>query len=510
MFGVDSALVRKVPLRGLVICVAVMGFGFAAGCGGDSGASSFSGPDLADLNARIARSPTATATEGVYEGGKGVLVRNPFDGLEDNQNLLSVPATLWVNDIFAPSQVVPSAGISPACPASPESESERWQCPQDSPDYSTSAFDYVSLAYVIGSQIDQLIPDYSNLQSDDYDAGVFYSTAADSVSDRCRWSESKGLYECLSPAGYGQGTLECPPDSPPNLGCQGGTWLADLSAQGPGQFLPGNPTTGGPGGGAGCHANLTERFQKYFFDQTQVEGAFPPGINILIQDAYCQCRLPFSGIGQQHKVVENGWDSWVGFFAGSAENISSPQWLGGLYTKPSWALNQTACWHQNPRTMVNLQNALYRVARAWSSQQVPITSWSVTDPTAVRAYWGWNDVPVARNLITAQSNWDAVMIKLPAAACNNSPTATLSCVTDLNNPTYGLEAQLDLWYAGGYLVDQFPIVLAREWGEANPDPSLGYLPNFKREFFCDDWEGDRYRIVSDPGAELSCYIERKA
>ena len=504
MYRADGMRIRQNLIGPLFVCLIGLLTCWTLSCSGESGGSSYTGPDIDDLNARIARSPTATATEGVYEGGKGVLVRNPFDGLEDNQNLLSVPATLWVNDIFAPSQVVPSAGISPACPAAPETESERWQCPDDS----TSAFDYVSLAYVIGSQADQLIPDYANLQSDDYDAGVFYSTAADSVSDRCRWSESDGLYECLSPAGYGQGTLECPANSPPILGCQGGTWLADLSAQGPGQFLPGNPTTGGPGGGAGCHANLTERFQEYFFDQTQIELFL--GINALIKDAYCQCRLNPDDIDQQHQVIANGWNSWVEFFAGSAENTSSPQWLGGFYTKPSWALNQTACWHHNPRTMINLQNALYREARVWSSQQVPVTSWSVSDPTAVRAYWGWNDVPVARNLITAQSNWDAVMIKLPAAACNNDPTATLSCVTDLNNPTYGLEAQLDLWYAGGYLVDQFPIVLAREWGEANPDPSLGYLPNFKREFFCDDWEGDRYRIVSDPGAELSCYIERKA
>ena len=65
-----------------------------------------------------------------HEGGKGVLVRNPFDGLEANQNLLSVPASLWVNDIFTPSQVVPSAGISPACPAAPSAQEKScgsWQ-----------------------------------------------------------------------------------------------------------------------------------------------------------------------------------------------------------------------------------------------------------------------------------------------------------------------------------------------------------------------------------------------
>ena len=501
MYRLGGMRIRRNLIGPLFVCLIGLLTCWTLSCSGESGGSSYTGPDIADLNARIARSPTATATEGVYEGGKGVLVRNPFDGLEDNQNLLSVPATLWVNDIFTPSQVVPSAGISPACPAAPESEAERWQCP----DNSTSAFDYVSLAYVIGSQIDQFIPDYANLQSDDYDAGVFYSTAADSVSDRCRWSESAGRYECLSPAGYGQGTLECPPGAPPSFGCTEGTWLADLTAQGPGQFLPGNPTTGGQGGGAGCHANLTERFQKYFFDQTQLD-AF--GSNIFLEDAYCQCRT-FGAIDQQRNVIDNGWDVWIDFFAGSAENTLPPQWPAGLFTKPSWALTQTACWHDNPRTMVNLQNSLYREARAWSSQQVPITSWSVTDPAAVRAYWGWNDVPVARNLITAQTNWDAVMIKLPAAACDNSSTATLSCVTDLNDPTYGLEAQLDLWYSAGYLVDGFPIVLAREWGEVTPDPSLGYLPNFKREFFCEAWEGDRYRIVSDPGAALSCYIERK-
>ena len=164
--------------------------------------------------------------------------------------------------------------------------------------------------------------------------------------------------------------------------------------------------------------------------------------------------------------------------------------------------------------MINLQNRIYDDGGFWSSQLVPITNWNdfAKLPGSRRPYWGWNEVPVARQIVTIRSNWDAVLIKLPASACDNSSTATLSCVADLNQMRYGLEAQLDLWYSAGYLVDGFPIVLAREWADPN-DPASPSFPNltlFKREFFCDDWEGDRYRIVSDPGAELSCYIERKA
>ena len=136
VYRLGGMRIRRNLIGPLFVCLIGLLTCWTLSCSGESGGSSYTGPDIDDLNARIARSPTATATEGVYEGGKGVLVRNPFDGLEDNQNLLSVPATLWVNDIFTPSQVVPSAGISPACPAAPESEAERWQCP----DNSTSAF----------------------------------------------------------------------------------------------------------------------------------------------------------------------------------------------------------------------------------------------------------------------------------------------------------------------------------------------------------------------------------
>ena len=54
---------------------------------------------------------------GDYQGGTGVVIRNPFDGYEDGGDfkydkdfkLVGVPSTFWSNDVFAPSQVFPAS-----------------------------------------------------------------------------------------------------------------------------------------------------------------------------------------------------------------------------------------------------------------------------------------------------------------------------------------------------------------------------------------------------------------
>jgi hypothetical protein len=446
-----------------------MTLGLLLGCGGGSGSSSGPRPNIDDLNARIARSPNATALDGVYTGGKGVIVRNALDGFEENSNLVVVPATFWVNDIFSPSQFYPN-GV-PECPSS------SWPgCPGGAA--GPSPFNYVGVGYVIGSQMDKVIEDFQNIQEPGYNKGTFYAVDSNSVDQRCRY-EPQGLpnynYTCRNAQGTLAGTLLCSADQP----C---TWTTDSVQRGPGQYVPSE------GGGRGCHASPDQ--SQFVFDQTET----PPGASLdLTQDPACQCP---ASPGNASKVVDNGWDQWVTTFVQSTNG----GWGTGA-SKPSWALDLTACWHDNVRDMINLQNWIYFDRLDWSNQTVPITNWAANPPDSLRPFWGWNEIPVDRLVVSNRAYWDAVVIKLPAQACpNNASAATLSCVVDLNNAQYGLKPQLDAWYSNGYLSDGDPVVLVREFADGSN--------NFSREFFCENYQGGGYRIVSDPGADLNCYIER--
>jgi len=73
------------------------------------------------LNQQIARGDS-----GVFTGGKGILVRNPFDGYSDDSSKTVVPASFWVNDIFAVSQLYPSG--DPRKPKN-DGDDDAWERP---------------------------------------------------------------------------------------------------------------------------------------------------------------------------------------------------------------------------------------------------------------------------------------------------------------------------------------------------------------------------------------------
>lgn len=136
------------------------------------------------------------------------------------------------------------------------------------------------------------------------------------------------------------------------------------------------------------------------------------------------------------------------------------QWLGGATPKagsewqgwfgggkaPSFAMDFAACWVNNPRDMIQLQNAMWYLSMWWSNQLEPTSHWSTADPTSMRpsptesrtslpcsslslalpspsplslagSYWGWNEVPVTGEAMDDPANWDAIVLKLPAAIC---------------------------------------------------------------------------------------------
>merc|ERR1712072_1146114 len=85
-------------------------------------------------------------------------------------------------------------------------------------------------------------------------------------------------------------------------------------------------------------------------------------------------------------------------------------WLGGGGGKaPAWGLDTAICWVNNPRDMIKLQNALWYTSGDWLNYKAPYGG----SPTP--HYWGWNEVPVSKDIVDNPNNWDAVMIKLPAS-----------------------------------------------------------------------------------------------
>lgn len=120
----------------------------------------------------------ATSGQGadcIYCGGRGVVVRNPFDDYQDDTRKAVVPGTFWVNDIVVPSQMYPDA---------------EW-----GEDLGDAAY-RASVAFVIGSSIGELLYDIDNVQSDDWGWGVFYATDSNAVDGRCRWLSGYYGYDC--------------------------------------------------------------------------------------------------------------------------------------------------------------------------------------------------------------------------------------------------------------------------------------------------------------------------
>ncbi|CAK0906499.1 unnamed protein product [Prorocentrum cordatum] len=139
------------------------------------------------LNAQIAASPGWGTFRG---GGKGILVRAPdfFNDVSKKPTVL--PATLWSNDIFAPSGVYPRT--DPQCPmngddgygGNPADCSQPGWCN----DYSDR--NIAKMAYVVGSSMGDMFLDYDNFQDDDWGWGVFYATDSNAVDKRCLYVEA--------------------------------------------------------------------------------------------------------------------------------------------------------------------------------------------------------------------------------------------------------------------------------------------------------------------------------
>merc|ERR1719261_2473999 len=273
-----------------------------------------------------------------------------------------------------------------------------------------------------------LFAEFDKIQQLGWDWGVFYSSSADSATQRCRWLPAYQGYDC---PGYW-------------MSWQSGKIWKDGSKGGAASFPPGNPRKyANWGGGAGCH--FASYDPQEGLDQTDAPDPQMKNTN-LVADPHCSCNVNLRSGGK------NPWDAWVQqwfSFAKPKPNFKWQGWFeGGKVKAPSFALDFSACWMNNPRDMILLQNAIWNRAFDWSNQKVPLSNWML-DAASQRSYWGWNEVPMGKD-IDLPKYWDAIVIKLPVAICGKEGEEDKTSCLGGNGETM-LESHLESYVKVGFL-----------------------------------------------------------
>jgi len=432
------------------------------------------------LNADI-----APGKNGVYTGGKGILVRNLFDGYEEKTNWKVVPSTFWTNDIVTPSAVYPTGWNGFGGNGNANCPNNQWngyyhlqnKCNTDKRTNDSGPWNYATTAYVISDAMPKFFPHFDKIQDATWGYGVFYPTDSNSVDGRCRWLGSENEYDC-----------------PGGVIPWGGQFTAQSDKYGAGSYHMGNPfASSNGGGGAGCHfdgANV--------IDQTKTDN----GLN-LVRNRDCECEYKF----------KDNWGHWVDQWVQHGSNVKSEDGWGHGKKAPSHGLDQASCWMNNPRDMINLQNMIYWKGSVWSNQLAPQSHWDSNVPTSLRVYWGWNEVPIDIDLARDTKNRDAVMIKLPAALCpgSNGGLDTIACLS------YGaqenLEGDLDIYVGHQLLLPGLGnagnrpgsyVVFAREY--------ISTGMNWQRWFYCENWVSPsgkyQVRFVPETTSNLgACFLD---
>lgn len=178
----------------------------------------------------------------------------------------------------------------------------------------------------------------------------------------------------------------------------------------------------------------------------------------------------------------------------------------GGYLGPSSAMDVGACWVNNPRDMIKIQNELFWRREEWNWGTAPWARWD-DSAEAQRPYWGWNEIPVDSKAVSDPLNWDAVLIKLPAMLHGDGSQDRISMLS------YSQGSTLE-WQMQGFIdakqvvpgvdnVNYRPgssAVIVREWMDSSG--------NFQRAFFCETWNSPNgvFKILyyADSGA---CFVE---
>ena len=176
---------------------------------------------------------------------------------------------------------------------------------------------------------------------------------------------------------------------------------------------------------------------------------------------------------------------------------------------PAFAMDFAACWVNNPRDMIELQNAMFYQAGEWSNQLEPTSHWNSGNPTSMRPYWGWNEVPVTGDAMDDPANWDAIVIKLPAAICEGQRFDSVRCLSP--GAQEQLEHDLDEYVHYGILVPGASKVHSRPGSSVlflNDEPTDGGR-KFQRRFACEAWHSPsgKYAVVS--ANDGTCFLDRR-
>merc|ERR1719253_827252 len=363
------------------------------------------------------------------------------------------------NDIITPSSMYPDG--NPMCPNDGNSGySSLSACSDD-------AFARAQLAAAIGTNLKTLFANGDTIQDDSWGYGVFYGTDANAADQRCLYSEQYNGYDC--PGGW------IP---------WGGSYSPDGDKKGAGNFPSGNPAAGGGGGGAGCHYN------QYNPGIDQYDAGDP---NLVGTNA-CECNYDLKG---------NFWRDWVNQWINHGAAKSGYSWMGwfGSGKAPSFGMDFAACWVNNPRDMINMQNAMWWLKDSWNNLLLPKSfPYDGGNPQSQRRYWGWNEIPLDKSKVENAENWDAVVIKLPPTACGGDGKSDAPhCLS--SDAGYHLEGLFD-WYiaqnflkSGAQYAGQRPgsyVVFLKEYFVGNR--------HWQRQFFCDGWKspGGKYEVVYTP------------
>ena len=355
----------------------------------------------------------------------------------------------------------------PSCPADP------WGGGEYGP------WNFAQIGAVVGSAMGNIMYKYDEIQNSDWGWGVFYPTDANAADQRCRYLASDNGWDC--PGGWI---------------ASDGSWTADDSKKGSGAYPAGNPYANPQwGGGTGCH------FAKYANAIDQTDAWDGQGQN-LVSDGDCQCNYALKG---------DGWNDWVKTWLNGATPKSGFGWQGwfGQGKAPSFALDFAACWMNNPRDMIELQNAIFYHRENWSNQMLPTSSWSNYDASTLRTYWGWNEVPVNGKDMDNPANWDAIFMKLPAAICGGHKPDSVNCMS--NAAHQQLESDLDNY------VKQNAIVPGKENVYKRPGSAVvfmhdephgsGWQLRFQRRFACEGWTSPNKKYVVVVGENGTCYLD---
>merc|ERR1712072_1048961 len=150
--------------------------------------------------------------------------------------------------------------------------------------------------------------------------------------------------------------------------------------------------------------------------------------------------------------------------------------------------------------MIGLQNALWYTHAGWLNGLAP--EWG----TVPSPYWGWNEVPVSRDIADSPKWWDAVMIKLPAG---------LASVNQLGN-TEKLQLEKDLasWETKGKIVPGSDHCASRPGSYMVFVQELAFKEDaYYRKFYCENWQSpqDWYQLVYYPPSSGrnggACFID---